>query len=244
MASDPVSDHRAIVRVPDRTPGPLASLAQRTLATLENSEAGAVEDSAIGQFRFPMHGLNEIVRVLGADPEKAEDFANSMRDRADQEGPATEQTRPADYLTELVQIWLSSLAPAERADFGRVMRQAAEDLRVKRDAEALAAHVCLAHPDCGPVTALGQSGHGHHSDVTGMWCWHFTDSFLGGRPLDPPPPRGSNAAKRRALCCIDGDPSIHKTYPTAGPLEGFWLVDFAVAAGLTARRASVTASPS
>lgn len=39
MASDPVADHHAISRVPDRTPAPLASLAKRTLATLRESEA-------------------------------------------------------------------------------------------------------------------------------------------------------------------------------------------------------------
>ncbi len=44
MASDPVSDHRAIIRVPDRTPAPLSSLAERTLATLRDSEA-SVETS-------------------------------------------------------------------------------------------------------------------------------------------------------------------------------------------------------
>ena len=54
MASDPVSDHGAIVRVPDRTPASLASLAQRTLATFKDSEAGVDEGSAIG-WQCPTH---------------------------------------------------------------------------------------------------------------------------------------------------------------------------------------------
>ncbi len=54
MASDPVSDHGAIVRVPDRTPTSLASLAQRTLATFKVSEAGVDEGSAIG-WQCPTH---------------------------------------------------------------------------------------------------------------------------------------------------------------------------------------------
>jgi hypothetical protein len=40
MATDPVSDQRAIVRVPDRTPALLASLARRTLATFKAAESG------------------------------------------------------------------------------------------------------------------------------------------------------------------------------------------------------------
>lgn len=135
---------------------------------------------------------------------------------------------------QLTDIWLSSMSPGKRTDFGRVMRRATEDLRVERDAEALAAHECLAHPDCGPVTALGQSGHGHHSDATGLWCWHFNARFLG--PDDQP--SDSDAASRRRNCCIDGDPTIHKTYPTAGPCEGQWFDDAAFEAGLTAKGAS------
>lgn len=41
MTSDPKTDCRAVVRVPNRTPAPLAALAQRTLATLKDVEAGA-----------------------------------------------------------------------------------------------------------------------------------------------------------------------------------------------------------
>jgi hypothetical protein len=40
MASNPKSDNAAIVRVPDRTPAPLAGLARRTLATLKDPEPG------------------------------------------------------------------------------------------------------------------------------------------------------------------------------------------------------------
>lgn len=86
------------------------------------------------------------------------------------------------------------------------------------DHGALAAYECLEHPECGPVTALGRSGHGHHSEVTGLWCWHFTDFW---------------AAMGGAEGYIDGDPSIHKTYPTAGPREGYWSKDFAEGARLT-----------
>ena len=216
----------------------------QTVIAATAAEAG--DDAWTRSFRdrLRMHGLNEIVRVLQADPAKAEDFADSMRERADQEAPATQRTRQADDLTELVGTWLSTLSPAERADFDRVMRQESEDLRGKSHAEALEAHECLAHPDCGPITALGQSGHGHHSDLTGLWCWHFTDSWVGGGPLDPPPPDGSDAAQRRAQGCIDGDPSIHKTYPSAGPREGYWSDDFAVASGLTKKGSPATAPES
>lgn len=54
MPSDPVPDHRAIVRVPDRTPAPLASLAQRTLATFKNSEPGVDEDPGT-DWQCPTH---------------------------------------------------------------------------------------------------------------------------------------------------------------------------------------------
>ena len=201
-------------------------------------EAGDDEWTRSFRDRLRMHGIDEIVRVLQADPAKAEDFANSMRPRAEQEIGATQQT-PPDDLSAVVETWLATLPPAERADFDRVMRQEAKDQRAKQHAEALAAHECPEHPDCGQVTALGQSGHGHHSNDTGLWCWHFSEAWIG--PIDPPPPEGSDAAMRRAQGCIDGDPSIHKTYPTAGPREGYWSFDYAAQAGLARRRSPVTA---
>jgi len=219
--------------------GATASEVVQTVIAATAAEAS--DDAWTRSFRdgLRMHGLNEIVRVLQEDPAKAGDFADAMRERADQEAPATQREPQSDALTELVETWLSTLSPAERADFDRVMRKESEDQRGKRHAEALAAHECRAHPDCGPVTALGQSGHGHHSSETGLWCWHFSASWIG--PLDPPPPEGSDAAMRRAQGCIDGDPSIHKTYPTAGPREGFWSDDFAAQAGLARRRSPMTA---
>ena len=188
--------------------------------------------------RLRMHGIDEIVRVLQADPAKAENFASSMRPGAEQETGATQQT-PADDLGGLVKTWRATLSPAERADFDRVTREEAGNQRGRQHAEELAAHECREHPDCGPVTALGQSGHGHHSNDTGLWCWHFSEAWIG--PIDPPPPEGSDAAIRRAQGCINGDPSIHKTYPTAGPREGYWSFDYAAQAGLARRRSPVTA---
>ena len=47
-------------------------------------EAGDDEWRRSLRDRLRMHGLNEIVRVLRADPAKAEDFANFMRERAEQ----------------------------------------------------------------------------------------------------------------------------------------------------------------
>lgn len=222
--------------------GATASEVMQTVIAATAAEAG--DDAWTRSFRdrLRMHGLNEIVRVLQADPAMAADFANSMRERADQAALATQQRRPADDLTELVEAWLSTLSPAERTDFDRVMRKEAGNQRAKQHAEALAAHECLAHPDCGPVTALGQSGHGHHSNDTGLWCWHFSEAWIG--PIDPPPPEGSDAAMRRAQGCIDGDPSIHKTYPTAGPREWYWSDEFAIEAGLTRKESIVTAPPS
>jgi hypothetical protein len=186
-----------------------------------------------------MHGLNEIVRVLQSDPAEAEEFANSTRESAGQGAPATQRAPEPDDLTGLVETWQSTLSAAEHADFDRIMRQESETERAKSHAEALAAQECREHPDCGPVTALGQSGHGHHSDATGLWCWHFSEQWIG--PLDPPPPEGSDAAMRRAQGCIDGDPLIHKTYPTAGPREGYWSDAFAAQAGLARRRSPVAA---
>ena len=209
-------------------------------AVIAATAAGAGDDAWTRSFRdrLRMHGLNEIVRVVQADPAKAEDFANSLRASEGQEARAIEQA-PANDLGGLVETWLSTLSPAERTDFDRVMRETSDAERDKHHAEELAAHECHAHPDCGPVTALGQSGHGHHSSSTGLWCWHFSESWIG--PLDAPPPEGSDAAMRRAQGCIDGDPSIHKTYPTAGPREGYWFFDFAAQAGLARRRSPVTA---
>jgi hypothetical protein len=218
--------------------GATASEVMQVVIAATAAEAG--DDASTRSFRdrLRMHGLNEIVRVLQADPPKAEDFANSMGTSEEQEARAIEQT-PADDSSGLVETWLSKLSPAERTDFDRVMRQTSDAERVKHHAEALAAHECRAHPDCGPVTALGQSGHGHHSSMSGLWCWHFSERWIG--PLDPPPPEGSDAAMRRAQGCIDGDPSIHKTYPTAGPREGHWSDDFAAQAGLARRWSPVTA---
>lgn len=218
--------------------GATANEVMQVVIAATAEEAGDDEWTRSFRDRLRMHGLNEIVRVLQADPAKAEEFANFMRERAEQETRATQQG-PADDFSGLVETWLSTLSPAERADFDRVMRKESEALQVKGHADALAAHECRAHPDCGPVTALGQSGHGHHSSATGLWCWHFSERWIG--PLDAPPPEGSEAAMRRAQGCIDGDPSIHKTYPTAGPREGYWSFDFAAQAGLARRRSPVTA---
>jgi hypothetical protein len=46
-------------------------------------EAGDDEWRRSFRDRLRMHGLNEIVRVLQADPAKAEEFANFMRERGE-----------------------------------------------------------------------------------------------------------------------------------------------------------------
>jgi hypothetical protein len=218
--------------------GATASEAMQTVLAATEAEPGDDAWRRSIRDRLRMHGLDEIAQVLQEDPAKAKDFANSLREEAGQGVPAAHQAQQGDDPTELVKAWLSTLSPAERAEFDTVMRQEAGNQRAKQHAAALAAHECRAHPECGPVTALGQSGHGHHSPVTSLWCWHFSERWIG--PLDPPPPEGSDAAMRRAQGCIDGDPSIHKTYPTAGPREGYWSEEFASAAGLTRRGVATT----
>lgn len=173
--------------------------------------AGDAEWARSLRDRLRMHGLDEIARVLREDPAKAEEFANFQRDGAEQ---------------------------MTRAEAGAPAPGTTGPPSLARENAAFEAYECLAHPGCGRVTALGQSGHGHHSDVTGRWCWHFSERWIG--PIDQAPPEGSDAARRRAQGCIDGDPAIHKTYPTAGPCEGRWSEDLAVAAGLT-RKSVVTA---
>jgi len=213
--------------------GATASEVMQTVLAATEAEPGDDAWMSSIRDRLRMHGLDEIARVLREEPAKAEAFAISMREGALQDAPAAQQAQRPDDLAELVKAWLSTLSPAERADLDRVMREEAGSRRARQHADALAALECRAHPECGPVTALGQSGHGHHSTATGLWCWHFSDRWIG--PIDPPPPEGSDAAARRAQGCIDGDPSIHKTYPTPGPCEGYWSEEFATAAGLTRR---------
>ena len=189
---------------------------------LRHPNPDSILDEAIRQAQDEFRPVGAARRQAMKEWEAAE-----KRDREADEETVELAGRKGDG-RELVRHWLETMPPGTREKLRgeNILDVTAGLFRNGVAPEAAAALVnelyrdedeCAEHPDCGPVTRRGHTGHGHHSGVTGLWCWHFDEWFVG-KPDDPPPPEGSDLAKRRAeqAALLDGDPFAHKTYPT-GP---------------------------